>query len=61
MNRLAPLIVRRPRALALPIAAPRLERTEFRPFGDPSPSAGEWRLFFTSFLSGLVFFGTYLA
>jgi hypothetical protein len=60
MNRLAPLIVRRPSAFALP-AVPRLERVEFRPFGDPPPSAGEWRLFLTSFLAGLVFFGTYLA
>jgi hypothetical protein len=60
MNRLAPLIDRRPRAIALP-AAPGFERVEFRPFGDPPPSPGEWRLFLTSFLSGLVFFGTFLA
>ena len=60
MNRLAPLIVRTPRAIALP-AAPRYERVEFRPFGDSPPSASEWRLFLTSFLAGLVFFGTYLA
>jgi hypothetical protein len=60
MNRLSPLIVRRSAAFALP-AAPRYRRVEFRPFGDPPPSAGEWRLFATSFLAGLVFFGTFLA
>lgn len=60
MNRLAPLIVRRPRIAAV-AAVPRLARTDFRPFGEPPPSAGEWRLFLTSFLAGLVFFGTYIA
>ena len=60
MNRLSPLIVRRPaeHAFALPR---RTARVEFRPFGEPPPSAGEWRLFATSFLAGLVFFGTYIA
>ena len=60
MNRLSPLIVRRPRA-ALLAAAPAAPRVEFRPFGEPPPAASEWRLFATSFLAGLVFFGTYLA
>ena len=60
MNRLSPLIVRQRRAYAGPAlrAAPRIE---FRPFGDPPPSRDEWRLFLTSFMGGVVFFGTYLA
>jgi len=60
MNRLSPLIVRRVGPLAAAAARP-AGRVEFRPFGDPPPSADEVRLFATSFLAGLVFFGTYLA
>jgi len=60
MNRLSPLIVRRPRVLAFAALRPS-PRVEFRPFGDPPPSADQIRLFATSFLAGLVFFGTYLA
>ena len=59
MNRLSPLIERRPRAYAAPVRASLTAR--FEPFGDPPPTPGEWRLFATSFLGGLVFFGTYLA
>lgn len=58
MNRLAPLIERRPRYAAIARPAP---RPAFRPFGDPPPSAEEFRLFATTFLAGFVFFGTYLA
>ena len=60
MNRLAPLVVRRPRAIAGPFVAA-APRPAFRPFGDPPPTAHEWRLFATTFLAGLVFFGTYIA
>ena len=60
MNRLSPLIERRPRAFAAPLARPVLT-ARFEPFGDPPPTPSEWRLFATSFLGGLVFFGTYLA
>jgi hypothetical protein len=60
MNRLAPLIVRDRRAFAGTVA-PAAPRAPFRPFGDPPPTADEWRLFATTFLAGLVFFGTYLA
>ena len=60
MNRLSPLIVRRPREAASALPR-RPARVEFRPFGEPPPSVGEWRLFATSFLGGLVFFGTFIA
>jgi hypothetical protein len=60
MNRLSPLIVRRSREAAFALPRP-AARAEFRPFGEPPPTAGEWRLFATSFLGGLVFFGTYIA
>ncbi|MEA3041259.1 MAG: hypothetical protein QOC65_748 [Sphingomonadales bacterium] len=62
MNRLSPLVARHRRAYAG--AAPRREaapRRPFEPFGDPPPTNEEWRLFLTSFLGGLVFFGTYLS
>ncbi|HEX8216214.1 MAG TPA: hypothetical protein VF577_02000 [Allosphingosinicella sp.] len=60
MNRLSPLIERRP-APVFGVAASQRAAAPFRPFGDPPPSAGQWRLFATSYLAGLVFFGTYLA
>ena len=72
MNRLAPLVARRP-APVFGMAArghgPSVGavdrraavRAQFKPFGDPPPSASQWRLFATSYLAGLVFFGTYLA
>ena len=71
MNRLSPMIDRRPAAFGpagprhVPgsgtVASRRAVGAPFRPFGDPPPSAGQWRLFATSYLAGLVFFGTYLA
>ena len=60
MNRLAPLVVRRPRAIALSAAMPAARLGFERPV-ESSRSSEELRLFATSFLSGLVFFGTYLA
>ena len=63
MNRLSPLVARDRRSYAGPAfpSAPRAARRAFEPFGDPPPTNEEWRLFVTSFLGGLVFFGTYLA
>jgi len=59
MNRLSPLIVRRPRTAAYaapaPVAAPALSETGAPAFSD------DVRLFATNFLGGLAFFGTYLA
>lgn len=59
MNRLSPLIVRRPTAMA-GAAAPQLWFA-----ADPAPAASadleDVKLFAISFLAGLVFFGTYLA
>jgi hypothetical protein len=60
MNRLAPLIVRRPAGYAAAAAMP-APRPRFEPFGDPPPTASEWRLFASSFLAGFVFFGTLIA
>ncbi|HEY0014257.1 MAG TPA: hypothetical protein VGB79_15545 [Allosphingosinicella sp.] len=59
MNRLAPLIVRRPRtAICAAAAAP-------APAAAPAEAAPAFsddvRLFATNFLGGLAFFGTYLA
>lgn len=60
MNRLAPLIVRRPRTVA--VAAPYRAQS-----GAPAVSlaapvlSDDLRLFATSFLAGLAFFGAYLA
>ena len=60
MNRLAPLIARRPGSYAA-AAAMAPQRPRFEPFGDPPPTASEWRLFATSYLAGFVFFGTLIA
>ena len=58
MNRLSPLIARRPRAFALAagLPAPRADSPALAASGPD-----DLRLFLTSFLAGLVFFGTYLA
>ena len=67
MNRLSPLIERRTAPVfgkagtASAAAARPAVRAPFKPFGDPPPTAGQWRLFASSYLAGLVFFGTYLA
>lgn len=61
MNRLSPLIARRPYVFPAAAAAATAARGRFEPFGDPPPTPSEWRLFGTSFLAGLVFFGTYIA
>ncbi|HEX8366648.1 MAG TPA: hypothetical protein VF603_15315 [Allosphingosinicella sp.] len=61
MNRLSPLIDRQPRAYAVAAARQPAPRRAFEPFGDPPPTGEDWRLFVTSFLGGLVFFGTYLS
>ena len=57
MNRLSPLIVRRP-GPAFAAAAVPLDR----PIGDAVAAASEWlddlRLFATGWVGGLVFFGT---
>ena len=59
MNRLAPLIVRRPRAASYAgPAAP--AQTAGRAQAAPVLS-DDVRLFATNFLAGLAFFGTYLA
>jgi hypothetical protein len=59
MNRLSPLIVRRPPAAAYaapaPVAAPAPIETDGPAVSD------DVRLFATNFLGGLAFFGTYLA
>ena len=60
MNRLAPLIVRRPRAIALAAAMPAPHFGFAEPVAAPAVSE-DLRLFATSFFAGLVFFGTYLA
>ena len=60
MNRLEPLIARRPRAFAHAAAMPS-PRHAFERRAETARSSEELRLFATSFLSGLVFFGTYLA
>ncbi|HEX8653845.1 MAG TPA: hypothetical protein VF693_01295 [Allosphingosinicella sp.] len=62
MNRLSPLVARHRRAYAGPaVRRQTAARHPFEPFGDPPPTSEEWRLFLTSFLGGLVFFGTYLS
>jgi hypothetical protein len=62
MNRLSPLVARRRHAYAGPaVRRASAPRRAFEPFGDPPPTNEEWRLFLTSFLGGLVFFGTYLS
>jgi hypothetical protein len=60
MNRLAPLIVRRPRTLAFAAAAP-APRRAFAAAPELPPPSDELRLFATSFVGGLVFFSTFLA
>ncbi len=58
MNRLAPLIVRRSAAVAPERAYPAAATAA----SDAEPAGSQdLRLFFTSFLGGLAFFGTYLA
>jgi hypothetical protein len=59
MNRLTPLIVRRPRtafAAAAPAASAAAEPVEA-----PSGGSDDLRLFATNFIAGLAFFGAYLA
>jgi hypothetical protein len=56
MNRLAPLIVRRPR----PAATNGASYAPAAVAAEPAPS-DDVRLFLTNFLGGLAFFGTYLA
>ena len=58
MNRLSPLIARRPRAAAIALSAP---RAHFAPSAEAPALSPDLKLFATSFLAGLVFFGTYLA
>ena len=57
MNRLSPLIVRRPRAVAIAAAMPAP-----RPFAAQTDPATKWlddaRLFLTGWVGGLIFFGT---
>jgi len=60
MNRLAPLIARRSGSYAA-VAATRAPRLRFQPFGEPPPTASQWRQFATSYLAGFVFFGTLIA
>ena len=59
MNRMSPLIVRRPRtavfAAPAAVAAPAPMQTDAPGLSD------DVRLFATNFLGGLAFFGTYLA
>jgi len=59
MNRLSPLIVRRPRTAASAVAAaPAFAAVA----AEAAPAFSEdVRLFATNFLGGLAFFGTYLA
>ena len=57
MNRLSPLVVRRAGPLA---ATARFESAPFEPEGS-SDWLDDIRLFFTGWLGGLVFFGTFLA
>jgi hypothetical protein len=60
MNRLAPLIVRRSRALAYAAASPAPRAAFAAPEAQPAVS-DELRLFATSLVGGLVFFSTFLA
>jgi len=60
MNRLSPLILRGPPSSAAALALPGPSLPEAAGAAD-RPGADDLRLFATSFLSGLVFFGTYLA
>ncbi|HYJ29041.1 MAG TPA: hypothetical protein VEW25_01710 [Allosphingosinicella sp.] len=57
MNRLAPLVVRRPRTLAMAAAMP----VARMPAAAAPAVSDDLRLFASSYLAGLVFFGTYLA
>jgi hypothetical protein len=60
MNRLSPLIVRRPRtAVYAAPAAPAADSA--LPIENASGTSDDLRLFATNFLAGLAFFGTYLA
>jgi hypothetical protein len=59
MNRMSPLIVRRPRTAAYAAAAPVAASA---PIEAEAPGmSDDVRLFATHFLGGLAFFGTYLA
>jgi hypothetical protein len=60
MNRLAPLIVRRSGRFAYAASAIEL-RPAFERSCEAPATSEEVRLFATTFLAGLVFFGTYLA
>jgi len=60
MNRLAPLIVRRPRAIALAATYPAYRTASSDALAMPAVS-DDVRLFVTSFLAGLAFFGAYFA
>jgi hypothetical protein len=59
MNRMSPLIARRPRAAAYAAPAPVAAPAEIE--ADPPAFSDDVRLFATNFLGGLAFFGTYLA
>jgi hypothetical protein len=60
MNRLAPLIVRRS-ALLAGAASPRIAAARQPDTVSAPTGSDDLRMFATSFLGGLVFFGTYLA
>ena len=60
MNRLSPLIVRRPRSAAFAGGAVSAGWSA-RPIEDAPTGSGDLRLFATNFLAGLAFFGAYLA
>ena len=60
MNRMSPLIARRPRTAAFAAAA--APASAARASAEAAPAASDdVRLFATNFLAGLAFFGTYLA
>jgi hypothetical protein len=59
MNRLAPLIVRRPRTAVFAVAAAPVQTAA--PAEAAPVLSDDVRLFATNFLAGLAFFGTYLA